>query len=54
MQEEVGGASKGGVGHHRIFERGLGEDIVSAQVQVMQAQEGAGGAASCVEPDGCA
>ena len=54
MQEQVGGAAKGGVGHHGIFERCLGEDVAGAELQFMQAQDGGGGAACGVEPDGCA
>ncbi len=52
MQQQVGGSAEGGVGHHGVFERCLGEDVAGAEFKLMQAQDGGGGTARGVEPDG--
>ena len=54
VQQQIGGAAEGRVDDHGVFDRGVGEDVVRANVELMQAQDGAGGAAGGVEPDGLA
>ena len=54
VEEEIGGAAEGCVDDHGVADGGVGEDVVSAEVELLHAEDGAGGAAGGVEPDGLA
>ena len=54
VQEEVGRSAEGRVDDHGVVDCGLGEDVVSSKMQLLEAQNGAGRAAGGVEPDGLA
>ena len=54
VEQEIGGAAEGRVDDHRVVDGGVGEDVLSSKVQLLEAQDGAGGAAGGVEPDGLA
>ncbi len=54
VEQQIGGAAEGCVDDHGVVDGGVGEDVLSAEVQLAQAEDGAGGAAGGVEPDGLA
>src|SRR5258707_2099443 len=54
VEQQVGGASKGSVDDHGVVDGCVGEDVGCADVELAQAQDGAGRAAGGVEPDGLA
>src|SRR5271170_6133766 len=51
MQEEVGGSSEGRVDDHRVIDGCVGQDVASAEVELLHAKDGTGGAAGGVAPD---
>ena len=53
VEQQIGGASECGVGDHGVFERGLGEDVVGSEPELVQAQKCLGGTTCGVKPDGC-
>ena len=52
MEQQVGGAAERHVGDHGVVDCGLGQDVVGSQLQLVQMEEGDGGAACGIEPDG--
>ena len=54
MEQKVCRSTKGGMNDHRVSDCGLREDLVSADAELMQAENGAGLAARGIKPDGLA
>ena len=54
VQDQVGGAAEGRVHHHRVAQRGVGEDVPHAEAARFERQRRARGAARHVHPDGVA
>src|SRR3981189_1087916 len=54
VKEEISGAAEGSVDDHGVVDGGVGEDLGCADVELAEAQDGAGRAARGVEPDALA
>ncbi len=52
VDEQVGGAAECRVSHHRVADRSIGEKAAHDEAAALEIENGAGGAAGHVEPDG--
>jgi hypothetical protein len=52
MQQQVCRSAKSGMQHHGVADRGLRQDLVGTDAQLVQAQDGAARASSGVKPNG--
>ena len=54
MQQEIRRSSEGGVEHHGVADRGVGENVACAQTKLRHAADCRGGTCRRIEPDGLA